>query len=356
MAYPYYTNRYTGYTGYSGNSSYTNVSGANTNNTYTMTYPTASNWNGNNNNINYTPLSNQQLVGGRQFFLPTVCNNCPPSRCNLAVTQPCCNGVRPDTRNCQNTQILTYANVIFDTKEVEGDQIKEKICVASDECNFTAVYNNCNGCCETCPQIDENSCFKVTGYCIRVKRARPQNILTGEDFTLDNFPASNQDVNHIGFDNYQIPLSAFDPNIYKDTCICNNQGSKASLIVSPNGFHVEYMMEYAICGYVTTSCGTYCFEVVFEDNCPLISCNTTSFFVEDLCLPIPRCHQVPQLLVSFCFDASLVAPEIHAVSCNRLILTDTLVITPRVLAETTINKKVAATVCQFPDDEIVCCK
>lgn len=297
----------------------------------------------------------RQFLAGRQINLPSYCT-CPPSRCNQAVTQPCCEGIRPDTRSCRTGQILTYANVIFDSKEVEGDQIKEKICVPSDECNFTAIYNNCNGCCECCPEINEHSCFKVVSYCIRVKHARPKCLLTGEDFTIGNFPANNRDVEHIGFDNYRIPLSAFNSNIYEDTCTCNNQGTKGSLIVAPNGFHVEYMMEYALCGYVTTCCGTFCFEITFEDACPVISCNTTSFFVEDLCLPIPRCHQVPELLASFCFDASLVAPEIHAQSCHNLILTDTLVITPKILAETTVNKKVVATVCQFPDDNIICCK
>lgn len=308
------------------------------------------------NRNNSLSVSNNQFVSGRRLVLPDSCN-CPPNRCNLAVTRPCCEGMQPNTRGCTTSQVYTYANIVFDSKEVEGDQLKEKICVPSDECNFTAIYNNCNGCCDACcPQIDEHSCFKVVSYCIRIKRARPKCVLTGRDFTIDNFPADNQDVTHIGFDNYRIPLSGFDPNIYKDTCVCENRGSKANLIIAPDGFHVEYMMEYALCGYVTTCCGTYCFEITFEDNCPVISCNTTSFFVEDLCLPIPRCHQVPELRTSFCFNASLVAPEIHACSCNHLVLTDTLVITPRVLAETAIQKRVIATVCQEPDNEIVCCQ
>ncbi|MCI8336611.1 MAG: hypothetical protein HFI72_05590 [Peptococcaceae bacterium] len=341
MDYPFFTNGYTAVNGCSTNTS--NV--ANNNNTLT----TCSSCNNNRTVVTNTRTANGQIV------LPTGCF-CPPSRCNRVLASPCCQGMTPDTRGCTSSQVYTYANIVFDAKEVEGDQIKEKICVPSDECNFTAIYNGCNGCCDGCPQIDEHSCFKVVSYCIRVKHARPRCLLTGADFTINNYPANDADVEHLGFDTYRIPLSGFTPDIYEATCTCDNLGTKASLIVSPNGFPVEYMMEYALCGYVTTSCGTYCFEITFEDACPMVTNGLTSFFVKDLCLPIPRCHQIPELKTSFCFDASLVAPEIHATCCNHLVLTDTLVITPKVLAETTVNKRVVATVCQFPDNEIYCCK
>lgn len=298
--------------------------------------------------------TNGRAVNGQMILPESVF--CPPSRCNRALASPCCQGMTPDTRGCTAGQVYTYADIVFDAKEVEGDQIKEKICVPSDECNFTAIYNGCNGCCESCPNIDERSSFKVVSYCIRVKHARPKCLLTGSDFTINNYPANDADVEHLGFDTYRIPLSGFTPDIYKASCTCDNMGTKASLIVSPNGFPVEYMMEYALCGYVTTSCGTYSFEITFEDAFPMVTTGLTSFFVKDLCLPIPRCHQVPELKTSFCFDGSLVAPEIRATCCNHLVLTDTLVITPKVLAETTVNKRVVATLCQFPDNEIYCCK
>ncbi len=270
---------------------------------------------------------------------------CPPKQCPCSpeqvVKDECCRGIRPTDGNGMRTGFIpAYVDTLFDEREVEGRQIPDSISISSEGCQFSAVYRNCNGCCTDSPNITSDSCFHVEAFETRILMATPARKLVNTDFLINNIAPNANGVDDSGLDNYRVALSAFDSDIFKQLCRDKGLGSRDSVVIAPNGVAISYMVEYVLCGYVSTEDGSFSFEITLSNNCPKTTNNTTSYFVPKLCIPETDCHSQGFLKTALCFEAEGVAPTLRANDDGDIELNDTVILTPSALVETVINKKV----------------
>lgn len=274
---------------------------------------------------------------------------CPPSKCPCSsrniLKDECCQGYMPMDGNAMRTAFIpAYVDTLFDSKKVEGTQLADSVNISSSNCRFSAVYRNCNGCCTEQPTITDQSCFHVEVAKAKVLLAMPARSLTNADFSINNVTPSAGSVIADGNDTYRVPLSAFDPSIFKPMCTDKCLGSKDAVIIAASGVKVAYMLEYVLCGYVSTEDGTYSFEITMANDTPKITTGTTTFYVPKICIPTTNCYCPAFLKSSFCFEAEVIAPTLRANASGDIVLNDTAVITPRAIVETLINKKVMLSV------------
>lgn len=263
---------------------------------------------------------------------------CPTERC-IPVKDTCCKGITPDTDCSIRTGFLpAYVDVIFDKEEAMGCQIGTPSSVSSASCGFSAIYKSCNGCSCATPNIDESACFHVESSYAKVKFAAPSRPLNSNDVIINNVVPDCGSVTAIGENTFTVPLSAFDTSIFKERCTGCNVGSKDTVIIGMNGIAINYVLEYVLCGFVSTIDGTYQFEIVMTDPCPVTSASCTSFYLPEVCIPHSGYDENAFLKIDFNFDAALVAPILTANCDGTITLYDTIILQPKVRVETIINK------------------
>ena len=267
--------------------------------------------------------------------LSDFCNvpDCPP------VKNFCCEGISPEKNSGgRSKDIFAYVNQIIDSKSVQGTQLNEMIRLTPQNCDLIAEFTDCNGCSCAQPVLDNESCFKVLAYEANIDVAYPTDSLPNTAFVINKYIPSA--VISESRNMYELPLANFNNAIYNDVCTLEGRNSSAPLIVAPMGTTLTYQASFVLCGTVTANSGVYKFKFVIDMDEPITSCHCTSFMLPEICLPRINCFEDPRLLVGFCYDCQLVAPNIDINSDNQLVFTSALMISPTMNAETVVDKKV----------------
>ncbi len=276
--------------------------------------------------------------GGNGTAASSLNGFCPAERC-IPAKDECCKGIKPECDCSIRTGFLpAYVDVIFDKKEAMGSQIGTPSSVSSASCGFSAIYKSCNGCCCATPNIDESACFHVESSYAKVKFAAPSRPLNNNDVIINNVVPDCGSVTAVGDNTFTVPLSAFDTSIFKEKCTGCNVGSKDTVIIGMNGLAINYILEYVLCGYVSTVDGTFQFEIILTDPCPVTSATCTTFYLPEVCIPHSGYNENAFLKIDFSFDAALVAPILTASCDGTITLYDTIILQPKVRVETVINK------------------
>lgn len=270
-----------------------------------------------------------------EIRLSDFCNvpKCPP------VKNFCCEGITPDRNSGgKSKDIFAYVNQIVDSKSVQGTQLNEMIRLTPQNCDLIAEFTDCNGCSCAQPVLDSDSCFKVLAYESKIDVAFPTATLPNTAFVINKYIPSA--VISDSRNMYELPLANFNNAIYNDICTLEGRNSSAPLIVAPMGTTITYQASFVLCGTVTSNSGVFKFKFIIDMDEPITSCHCTSFMLPEICLPRINCFEDPRLLVGFCYDSQLVAPNIDISNDGQLVFTSALMISPTMKAETVVNKKV----------------
>jgi len=245
-----------------------------------------------------------------------------------------------ESNGTKDTYLPAYVDTIHSSTEVAGTQIADLIKVSSANSKYSIVYRNCNGLATALPNINKQATFHVeTSYAV-VKSATLSRELNNADFVVNNVVPVSDSVVMTGVCSFNVPLAAYNPQIFRNQNIASDMGSKGAVIIASSGVAVTYMLEYVLCGYVSTDEGTYSFEMTLTDTSPKTSTNLTSFYLPETSIPENAIGETTFLKVNFSFDANLISPVVTIDSDDTVCFCDTIIITPKAVVETIVNKKV----------------
>jgi len=261
-------------------------------------------------------------------------NFSPPSKFN------CSKEAVKGNDSSRVSYVAAYVDTIYDSTEVVGTQIADLTKVSSTNSKYSVVYRNINGCPSALPEINDQASFHVeTSYAV-VKTAAPARELSHTDFVVNNVVPVSDSVVMTGERSFNVPLSAYDPKIFRSRYTTSEMGSKDAVIIASKGVAVTYMLEYVLCGYVSTDKGTYSFEMTLTDITPKTTMNVTSFYLPEISIPETANGETTFLKVNFEFDAGLISPILTMCPDGTVSFCDTILISPKAIVETIVNKKV----------------